>query len=597
MRKSLIAQSVAAVISGLGLVAAANAAVVGPDPTALPANVDGVNVATSLVVNTDNIGHINIIPYYSAQGKNSTLINIVNNDTRNGKAVKVRFRGASNSDDVFDFTVLMSPGDKFPFAIAKDDATGLPKVAHGDKSCVLGGTTGTGINVLSGEKFVTARLKPSLTVDEKSNETREGYVEILNMADIPQNAAAGSLFQTIKHKDVSGTWKAVCDATILSNNVGSTPTDYAQAVSRGLQVPTTGLSTNWTIIDVEETLTYTGVAVAVEARAAAAAPGLSLPGYGNIVLHAQNASTKDSANVELVNEILSADPLLRIDGRVAYANYDFPDLSTPYLNSDLAAPGILTSITAAPAQAQRLSAALSKASVSNEFITVAGLKAATDWVFSMPTRRYNVAMQYKDVPTGNASDTIRYTDFGAGLNFFDSTNTAAGSGVAGEPSWQICVTGLTLQAADDAALISANRAGPATLDAEEKPANIAAALPPFVISPNSPSTPAVLKFCGEVSVFKFNVDYTDPSATKAAVAVKSIGTKTTPLPFDAGWLRMATPGLAGTVFTASAGATTNGLPVVGSSLTKLVNSAAKAGVSGNYGQSFEHKSTRPSNQP
>jgi len=116
MKKSLIAQS--AVIAGLGFVSAANALVVGPvaagGPPAVLPTIGGVDAATQLVVNTDGIGHINLIPYYTVQSGYDTYINIVNTDMKNGKAVKVRFRGASNSDDVFDFTLLLSPGDKFP---------------------------------------------------------------------------------------------------------------------------------------------------------------------------------------------------------------------------------------------------------------------------------------------------------------------------------------------------------------------------------------------------------------------------------------------------------------------------------------------------
>ena len=104
MRKSLIARSVAAMIGGLGVIGAANAAIVAPAPGTL---VGTVPEAVQLVVNTDKIGHINLVPYFSTAGGNDTYINITNTDTRNGKAVKVRFRGASNSDDVYDITVLM----------------------------------------------------------------------------------------------------------------------------------------------------------------------------------------------------------------------------------------------------------------------------------------------------------------------------------------------------------------------------------------------------------------------------------------------------------------------------------------------------------
>jgi len=71
MKKSILASSIAAAVFGLGAVTGAQAA-----------------------------GDILLVPYFSAQGANATLLSIVNTDTVNGKAVKVRFRGAANSDDL-----------------------------------------------------------------------------------------------------------------------------------------------------------------------------------------------------------------------------------------------------------------------------------------------------------------------------------------------------------------------------------------------------------------------------------------------------------------------------------------------------------------
>ena len=72
----------------------------------------------------DGVGHMLIVPYYTAQAGNATLLNIVNTDKVNGKAVKVRFRGASNADDVFNFTLFLSPGDVWAAEISQNPATG-----------------------------------------------------------------------------------------------------------------------------------------------------------------------------------------------------------------------------------------------------------------------------------------------------------------------------------------------------------------------------------------------------------------------------------------------------------------------------------------
>ena len=95
MKKNVLALSIAAMIGGLGFAGAASAQV----------------AVDTLQVNESGTGHMLLMPYYTAQNGNMTVFHVVNTDTSNGKAMKVRFRGASNSDDVLDFQVFMSPGD------------------------------------------------------------------------------------------------------------------------------------------------------------------------------------------------------------------------------------------------------------------------------------------------------------------------------------------------------------------------------------------------------------------------------------------------------------------------------------------------------
>src|SRR5256885_9272446 len=87
MKKNVLALSIATMIGGLGFAGAASAA---------------------LTVNESGTGHILVVPYYTAQNGNATVFHLTNTDLVNGKAVKVRFRGASNSDDVLDFQVFRS---------------------------------------------------------------------------------------------------------------------------------------------------------------------------------------------------------------------------------------------------------------------------------------------------------------------------------------------------------------------------------------------------------------------------------------------------------------------------------------------------------
>jgi hypothetical protein len=115
---------------------------------------------------------------------------------------------------------------------------------------------------------VLARVNPSLDDAGKAREVSEGYVEILTMADIPPTAevfksetntrGTNPLFTAIKH--VSG--KPPCTAATL-RTLQTDPEDSDAANKVGLFAPTTGLFTNWTLINVAKSTSHTGTATAV----------------------------------------------------------------------------------------------------------------------------------------------------------------------------------------------------------------------------------------------------------------------------------------------------------------------------------------------
>ncbi|MDL2339412.1 MAG: cell surface protein, partial [Pseudomonadota bacterium] len=111
MRKNILALSITAMVGGLAISGAATAGVIPNAGAATTATLPTTATATHLAISSDGTGHILLIPYFTVQNGNATLINLVNTDKTFGKAVKVRFRGAANSDDVFDFQVFLSPGD------------------------------------------------------------------------------------------------------------------------------------------------------------------------------------------------------------------------------------------------------------------------------------------------------------------------------------------------------------------------------------------------------------------------------------------------------------------------------------------------------
>lgn len=539
MRKNILSLSIATMIGGLGFAGAASAAVINA-----PAG-----SATDLAVNADGTGHILLVPYFTAQADNVTLLNLVNTDTKNGKAVKLRARGAANSDDLYDITVLLSPGDVWTGSIIRDGATGLAKMVTTDNTC----TRPAKVDVNT--TFALTRLGAGATAAD----TLEGYIEILNVADIPFNAAtpasttASTVYAAIKH---SGN-VAACTETVLSTLdaeiTGADQAALATAMTaKGLSFPTGGLFANWTIVDWAKKGTHTGDAVALEARTAAgvkaAANFVMFPQKASPVLD-QYASTLANPTVAATVDGYTADPLLRSAApKVSPRNYDLPDLSTPYVvaagvdSATLYAAGTVTPIT----NANTLSESLATKAVINEFITspktaTNEIPFSTDWVFSMPSRRYAVAIAYGSTVAANS---IAFN--AAASNYFTSANSALNTAKT-----RVCVT-----------------PGPVTdeitfFNREENTSSAGAVV--------SPQMTASLEFCGETSVLTFN---DSASLLGAKLATQAVTTGTTRDMHYEGWASIPTRGLGGTA----------GLPILGSAFVKGVSDKA-----GNLGGTWTHR--------
>ena len=542
MKKNVLALSIAAMIGGLGFAGAASAVVL--NGTATPtATTLGATNANAFVLSNGGVGHNLIVPYFTAQDGNMTVLHLTNTDVKNGKAVKVRFRGAANSDDILDFQVLLSPGDVWTGAVTAG-ADGVAQLTTADGTCTVPKLT-KGV----AQSFDTRRLQGSLSAADKAAGTREGYVEIFNMADIPDldvyGAPAGksALFTAIKH--VGGV--APCTASAIDTAVLNTAHTEATAAAAGFATPTTGLMGDWYIINVAKTTTFSGGATALTA---VSAPGVA--GRGNFVLFPQlsasvgapDAFTADPAlrtvaanasTTKTVAGVVGALPAGYTLPVVEAAYYDLPDLSTPYLapaNTPITAAGAAT-------QAELLTKQLSVKSITNQYANDASITAKTDWVFSMPTRRYSVAMDYRaDAPVRVFTPGILN-----GKAFFYTGNTAVDAG-------KICV----------------NSNGQSFFDREETTKSSGA-----VFSPGSVDK---TRFCGETSVLSFADAGT--SVLGATVARQDTGSSA----YVNGW---------SVISTTNGGA---GLPILGSSFIKLTNPQASAGMSGTYGITWPHRFTK-----
>ncbi|THU04582.1 hypothetical protein E9531_04155 [Lampropedia puyangensis] len=485
MKKNVFALSVAVALASLA--GAANAQEVPFIPNT------GGDAATKFVVNPGGVGHIQLLPYYSVQGNKNTLLNIVNTDTQNGKVVKVRFRGARNSDDVFDFYVFLSPGDVWRSRVYRDggEQTFLQAV---DNSC-----TWPNKALLESTPFQTTRV-----FNELESEVREGYAELLTAADIRPES---DFYKAIKH-DSKG--QVACTETAIADALKPLTTE-ANAKTAGLDFPTTGLIAHWAITDVVNTST-----VSANATTLLAVDGDGVAAEGNIVV----APQQDVDAPTTWRTTGTADPLLAKGAVAGISYFDFPDLSTPYVGG-----------TITPAQqANVVSNALAVSELINEFTTGAGVNFKTDWVFSLPTRRYGVAIDY----AANAGKGAAV--YNTSSAFFDANN-AQFTSVEGVPSVSI---GLN-----------------ATYWDNEEGSGINA-----TVSPGGGRA----RITGEVNVFSFNSDPAE-SVLGAQISAFNVTPRVNGNVVESGWAKVALTNAAVTnaaqwpsTFT---DAQINGLPVVG----------------------------------
>ncbi len=610
MKKNVLALSIAAMIGGLGFVGTASADLVtaagGVTNATNTVNQDGLRIepatpansrmsittATGLTLAEGGVGHMLLVPYFSAQNGNMTVLHIVNTDTINGKAVKVRFRGAANSDDVMDFQVYMSPGDVWTGAVTAG-ADGIAQIQSADNTCSV---PALGIN--APKAFSTGRLNTAKSATEKANGTREGYVEIFNMADIPSDKiytvgttanTNSALYTAIKHVNAVAPC-SVAGSAAETTLFGVALTNYLAedtAANAGFNTPTGGLMGDWYIINVPETTTFSGADTAV--RAEIAATGATA--RGNFVHFPQ----VDTGVAAAVIDNYTADPLLRT---IAYrtnsalnstagtpalsaGNYDLPDMSTPYL-LDTSYPATPANITRAKylplAQADRLTSALAVSTVTNQYANDDSISAKTDWVFSMPTRRYSVVANYAAIGSSTpATDTnVAYRLFSnlKGDHTLNGTNDALATAniltAAISAEWFTPTN--TLLATDDSGNICVKADAQKFWDREETTPGASTAAPVF--SPRTPGVAATVALCGETSVLAFKSTGNSVLASSVARTTITSGTYTN------GW---------GVVTTTNSGF---GLPVLGASFIKLSNPSVAAGLSGTYGITWPHRFTK-----
>lgn len=481
--------------------------------------------SAAVTVNAGGVGQINVLPYYSVQEGNDTLISITNTDTTRGKAVKVRFRGAEWSDDVFDFQVFLSPGDMWTGAVTKEGT--LAKMSTSDTSCTLPAS----IN----QQFVPIRLQAAA----QATGTLEGYVEIITMADIPATGTgAGNLTANwAVTKDLYNATKHV------ANGAPACRTDAtAQALLEGLTqdnvlTPAVAPQVNWMVPPTSALTSYATI-INVPTSKAFTFPATALVEDAPVKQYFEQSNNALAFNTALTSDNIFAAIAANGGADVPMYQFDMPDLSTPTNAVD----------TLAVDQRNALATLLARGAVSTEYVTTDSLLASTDVVISQPLRRY--FYEY----TQNATTGFLTLANSAGVEAKYLVNGDVGT--VYEP----------LQGANAAA----NRIPVGTPRFFDREENTFVGSSGIVISPTPPATIAPISLKGEVSVVSINNSGLPTGALNASITANDY---TATGGYANGWT---------TLSTASQGTGGGNLPVIGFTAINLFNaSAGSAGT--NYG--------------
>ena len=321
--------------------------------------------AQAVNLGNDGMGQVLIYPYYTVQQKGDTAfdtyISIVNSDTVNGKAVKVRFLEGKNSVEVLDFNLYLSPNDVWSGTITRNpDGSGNAIMQTLDNSCTVpeippggvAGATSTTAGVLRWQPFTNVAYALDAVKDASMGRAREGYVELIQMADVVPGLLTSSLLNTFNaSKHNTAGVPPNCAAIRAAWAPAGITNDYSTPPNDGVSAPTGGLSGAGTIINPIEGTDFSYDAVAVDK-------------FSAIPLHFAPGSIQPQLND--VN----------------------PKVSAVFDDTDI----VLTSWAGAIPGVLPVSAILARSAIVNVYaVGAAGTALATDWLVTFPTKNKHIA--------------------------------------------------------------------------------------------------------------------------------------------------------------------------------------------------------------
>ncbi len=138
--------------------------------------------ANAVNTNPEGLGEALIYSHYTTRNNIGTLLSVVNT-TDKAKVVKVRVLEGKNSREVLDFNLFLSPKDVWTASITASTTTSGARLDTTDRSCISP-------EVVRSKGYDFVNFGYVGDSDASLDRTREGYVEMIEMATINGTSAA-----------------------------------------------------------------------------------------------------------------------------------------------------------------------------------------------------------------------------------------------------------------------------------------------------------------------------------------------------------------------------------------------------------------------
>ena len=342
---------------------------------AVVAGLGAAGSAEAVFIAPNRVGQALVFPYYTVQnsGTNSwnTYISVVNT-TPEVQAVKVRILEGRTSSEVLDFNLWLSPNDVWTAAIVPADATdgSAGKILTADASCTAPAIPAGGA-VFRNTQYAGQAAGLGRGLDR----TREGYIEMIEMASFTPGTATGT---AVTH--VAG---VPDDCSVVQTNA------TAAIIADALLFQTGGLTGTGTLINVNN-----GMDAGYKPDA--------LESFSDLVLYTGPGATSPS--------LQDTDPTTSIFFNSGYSALGSSFVATVY-RQDYAGGSAVT------AGAQTTASVFMHQSVMNEYVLDTVSASLTDWVITQPIKSAFVttataAAPYSNVLTSSgACETVNFSYF------------------------------------------------------------------------------------------------------------------------------------------------------------------------------------------